>query len=171
MRSAVLGLVVVALVGAGAAGFVWKQRKAPDASRERLVEQFVAILPDSLGDTHRSEIDGLFQMLWYRADRGLVAPVDLDSILVHLQDHVDAGSISGRELVRLMAEVGYKTYKGDPRYNLPSGEVDHPVLNPSSAMIQLRPDTTGFAEWLAEQKRLGIVPPEEGGAADTTGGR
>jgi len=170
MRSAVLGFVVLALIAAAVAGFVWKQRKTPEANRERLVEQFVAILPDSLDDAHRQEIDGLFKMLWYRADRGLVATVDIDSILVQMRDHIDAGSINSGDLVHLMAEVGYKTYKGDPRYNLPSGEVDHPILNPSSAMIELRPDTTGYGAWLAEQNRQQKSAPGAGGAADSSHG-
>jgi hypothetical protein len=170
MKSAVLGFVVLALVAAGVAGFVWKERRTPHATREERVEQFMAVLPDSLDDAHREEIRGLFTMLYYRADRGMVAPIDLDSITVHLDGFIDAGTISSGDLVRLMAEVGYKSYKGDPRYNLPSGEVDHPILNPSSAMIQLRPDTTGFRAWLAEQKRMGILPPDSLGGVDGSGG-
>jgi len=170
MRGAILGFVILLLVGAAVAGFMWKQRQSPEVSREQLVAQFVSILPDSLDNAHRDEINGLFKMLWYRTDRGLVAPVDLDSIMVELRHYVDAGSISSKDLVHLMAEVGYKTYKGDPRYNLPSGEVDHPILNPRSAMIELRPDTTGFAKWLAEQKQQEKSAPG-GGAADSTGSR
>lgn len=170
MKSAVLGFVVLALVAAGVAGFVWKQRGTPQATRAERVDQFMSILPDSLDNSHRDEIRGLFKMLYYRADRGMVAPIDLDSITVHLDGFIDAGSISSGDLVHLMAEVGYKTYKGDPRYNLPSGEVDHPILNPSSAMIQLSPDTTGYSEWLAEQKRLGVVFPDSGETIDNSGG-
>jgi hypothetical protein len=52
-----------------------------------------------------------------------------------------------------MAEVGYKTYAGEEKYRLPSGMVDHPILNPKSAMVDLLPDTAGFADWVAERER------------------
>jgi len=153
MRKAILALVVVAIVGGGVATLLWKHRETPAAQRARLVDGFLTCLPDSLDDQHRKEISGLFDMLWKRADMGLVDPADVDSITVKAKHYIDAGSISGKDLVYFMAEVGYTTYKGESRYNLPGGVVDHPVLNPDAALITLKPDTTGYAKWYAEQMR------------------
>jgi hypothetical protein len=153
VRRIVLALAAIALVGAGAWVVVWQHGNTPEAKRQRLVDEFMLCLPDSLESSHREEIRGLFDMFWYRADHGLVAEADIDTISTRLHDFVEAGRVSGDDLVYFMAQVGYKTYAGEEKYRLPSGEVDHPVLNPRSALIDLLPDTAGFADWLAERKR------------------
>lgn len=153
MKNLILGIVVLVIVAGGVGAFMWAQHDTPQARRERLEAKFVSILPDSLESYQIEEINKLFETLWSRHDRGLVAQADIDTITTEMQDYVDAGHISGTELVHLMAEVGYKTYSGEAKYRLPSGVVDHPVLNPKSAMVDLLPDTAGFADWLADRKR------------------
>ena len=63
-------------------------------------------------------------------------PETVAGVTASVQAYVDKGKITGPELIKLMAEVGYSTYKDDPRYNLEDGSVDHPELNPSSAMVR-----------------------------------
>lgn len=168
MRNIVIGIAVLALVGLGVGGFIWKQGNSPEATRVKLAEEFLTCLPDSLESYHREEIMGLFEMLWFKYDRGLVTQADLDSLTAKMQGYVDAGVISGSDLVYFMAEVGYTAYKGEEKYRLPSGEVDHPVLNPDAAMIDLLPDTAGFADWLKEreqkQKEEAEKKRQEGGS-------
>jgi len=50
--------------------------------------------------------------------------------------------------------VGYTTYKGDPHYNLADKSVDHPILNPSSAMVSMRfnPENYDSAFWADFEK-------------------
>jgi hypothetical protein len=154
MKKVIIGIALLALVGAGVGTVVWRQGGTPEAQRERLLQEFLLCLPDSLESYHHEEIQGLFDLFWFRADGGLVAQADMDTISTKLQHYVDEGSISGSDLVYFMAQVGYKTYAGEDKYRLPSGEVDHPVLNPQSALIDLMPDTAGFADWLAERERM-----------------
>lgn len=153
MKNATLGIILLVLIAGGVGAFVWTQHNTPESRRERLEAKFIAVLPDSLESYHIEEINGLFEQLWYRHDHGLVAQADIDTIMTEMQGYVDAGHISGKDLVHFMAEVGYKTYSGEAKYRLPSGEVDHPVLNPRSALIDLLPDTAGYAEWYAERQR------------------
>jgi hypothetical protein len=153
MRNIVLGILVLVLVGGGVAAYLHQQSNTPEAKRERLAEAFISILPDSLDNQHREEIRGLFETLWYRHERGLVADADVDTIMTDMQRFVDAGRISGTELVYYMAQVGYKAYAGEERYRLPSGIVDHPVLNPEGATVDMIPDSVGIAEWQREQER------------------
>lgn len=153
MKNALLAILVLALVGGGIYFFMHRQSQTPGAQRERMVQEFLTVIPDSLGASHRREIEGLFEQLWTRYDRGLVAEADVDTIMTTMQDYIDRGAISGSDLVYYMAQVGYKTYSGEKKYRLPSGMVDHPVLNPRSALVDLFPDTSGYAEWLAERQR------------------
>lgn len=153
MKNVAMGIAVLALVGLGVAGFLWKQGNSPEAQRVRLAKEFLNCLPDSLDSHHHEEVMGLFEMLWFKYDRGLVTQEDLDSLTTKMQNYVDAGAISGGDLVYYMAEVGYTAYKGEERYRLPSGEVDHPVLNPDAATMDLLPDTAGYADWQEERKR------------------
>jgi hypothetical protein len=116
----------------------------PEArQRKRLVKQFVGCVPDSLDDERRQEIQGLFDTFWERVDMGKVFPEDADSIEAKLRRYVGAGRISGKDLTYFMAEVGYYSYRKNPRYNLPEGVVDHPTLNPDAALIIFGADSLG----------------------------
>jgi len=52
MKQRMLALIVLVAVGALVFGIVWQRRESPQAKRERLVEQFIAALPDSLDNDH-----------------------------------------------------------------------------------------------------------------------
>jgi hypothetical protein len=109
-----------------------------------MVEQFIAILPDSLDDNHILEIRQLFYTLREREKIGKVKPETMAAIDQELAGWVEKGQIGPNELVHFMAEVGYSTYKDEERYNLQDGSVDHPILNPQSALIPTRFDSTQF---------------------------
>jgi hypothetical protein len=111
--------------------------------RDKWVKQFLACIPDSLGDEHRDEIRGLFEQFWVRADRNQVFDEDIKTIETTLFRYIDKGRIGPDSLLYFMAEVGYYTYRKDPRYNLPEKIVDHPTLNPDAALIQFGRDSTG----------------------------
>jgi hypothetical protein len=168
MRNIVLGILVLVLIAGGVAAFLHQQGNKPVAKREHLAEEFISILPDSLTDQHIEEIRGLLETLWYRHERGLVADADVDTIMTEMQQFVDAGRISGRELVYYMAQVGYKAYAGENRYRLPSGVVDHPVLNPEGATVDMIPDSVGIAGWQREQERRAAQARRKA-AADSSG--
>jgi hypothetical protein len=144
MKQRLIALTVFVLVAALAAGLAWQRRESPQARRERLVEQFIAVLPDSLGNDHILEIRHLFYILYQRADQGQVRPETLRELDDKLAGYVEKGRIAPNELVHFMAEVGYGTYKDEPRYNLEDKSVDHPVLNPQSAMVGVRFDSTQY---------------------------
>lgn len=144
MKQRILALVVLVVVGALAFGIVRERRESPQAKRERLVEQFIAVLPDSLGNDHILEIRQLFYVLYQRADQGEVKPETAQELTDKLAGYVEKGRITPTDLVHFMAEVGYGTYKDDPRYNLEDRSVDHPILNPNSAMVSLRWDSTQY---------------------------
>ena len=152
MKNMALGIAVLALVAGGIAGFVWNQNRAPEARRVQLAQEFLTCLPDSLESYHHEEIMTLFENLWFKYDHGLVTEEDLDMLTEKMRGYVDTGTISGTDLIYYMAEVGYTTYKGEEKYRLPSGEVDHPVLNPDAAMVDLLPDTAGFSDWLVDKR-------------------
>ena len=113
------------------------------AQRAKLTKQFMKCLPDSLDDVRREEIFALFDLFWKRSERELVYPEDIEEITEKLKEYVKAGSITGKDLLFYMAQVGYYTYRMDPRYNLPEGFADHPTINPNAALIGLVPDSTG----------------------------
>jgi len=136
-------ILTVVVVGAGLA-LAWTYRDSPRARHDRLVREFLTVLPDSLDSEHRLEIEQLFYLFYLRADKGLVAKEDVDAITTELADYVEKRRITASDLVHFMAEVGYTTYKGEPRYNLADGSVDHPILNPASATVPLRFDSTQF---------------------------
>ena len=144
MKQRVIGLVVILAVAGLAAGIVYQRRESAQGRRERLVEQFIAMLPDSLDNDHILEIRQLFYVFYQRADRGVVKPETEKELTTKLADHVEQGRITSRELVHFMAEVGYGTYKDEPRFNTDSSTVDHPVLNPKSSMVSLRFDSTRY---------------------------
>lgn len=130
-------LVFVGLLGSLSVGLACEGRSTA-ARRAKMVREFVAVLPDSLDSEHRLEIQQLFNLFYQRADQGLVAKEDVKKIEDEAQKYIHRGRIVATDLVHFMAEVGYTTYKGDPNYNLPDSTVDHPILNPSSAMYSLR---------------------------------
>lgn len=107
-----------------------------ERERERMVDRFVACTSDSLGDTHRAEIRGLFDQFWARADQQQVYDEDVVEIEKDIHRYIDAGRITTDSLLYFMAKVGYYTYRKDPRYNVPERIVDHPTLNPDAALIQ-----------------------------------
>ncbi len=144
MKKSFAVVLVVLVVAGSVAGLVWKHHGSPQAKRDRLVREFLTVLPDSLDSEHRLEIQQLFYMFYLRADKGLVAREDIDKITNELADYVKKGRITATDLVHFMAEVGYTTYKGEARYNLPDGSVDNPILNPASATYSLRFDSTDF---------------------------
>ncbi len=139
--SAVVFFLVMTTI---ALGLACQKGDADTSRRGRLVRGFVAILPDSIDSERRLEVEQLFNMFYQRADRGLVAPADVERIDAELARYVDRGRIIPTDLVHFMADVGYTTYKGDPRYNLPDSSVDHPILNPSSAMYSMRFNTNDY---------------------------
>ena len=127
-----------------------------------MVEQFIAILPDSLDDAHILEIRQLFYTMRERDKIGKVKPETMADIDAKLAGWVEQGEIGPKELVHFMAEVGYSTYKDEERYNLPDSSVDHPILNPQSALIPTRFDSTrydsafwaDFEKWKRENPEL-----------------
>lgn len=142
MRDRIIAIVVIVALAAGATILIQQKRKSPTATRERMVEQFIAILPDSLDDNHILEIRQLFYTLREREKIGKVKPETMAAIDTELAQWVEKGKIGPRDLIHFMAEVGYSTYKDDEKYNLPDGSVDHPVLNPNSALIETHFDST-----------------------------
>jgi hypothetical protein len=120
----------------------------------------MAVLPDSLDAGRIAEIEQLFHSFWYRYDRGMVDPADAQEILERMREVVDAGGVGGKELIYLMAQVGYYTYKMDKHYT-PSDTIDHPTLNPSSAMVRFGFDSTTWADfykWKKEMIKQGKLP-------------
>lgn len=162
MRDRIIALVVILALAAGAFVLVQQKRKSPTATRERMVEQFIAILPDSLDDNHVLEIRQLFYTLREREKIGKVKPETMAAIDTELASWVEKGKIGPKDLVHFMAEVGYSTYKDEERYNLGDGSVDHPVLNPEAAMIPTRFDSTtidsatwaDFEKWKKENPEI-----------------
>jgi len=158
MKQRLIGLVVILAVVALAAGIVYQRRESEQGRRERLVEQFITLLPDSLDNDHILEIRQLFYVLYQRADQGIVKPETEKELTAKLSDYVKAGHITSTELVHFMAEVGYGTYKDEARYN-PTASVDHPVLNPKASTVSLGFDSTqydsafwaDFKEWKKTQ--------------------
>lgn len=134
-------------------------RSSEAAEREKLTEKFMECLPDSLDDARREEILALFELFWSRVDRELVYPEDAKEITTKLRAYVKAGRITPSDLLYYMAQVGYYTYRMDPRYNLPEGVPDHPTINPNAALIQVERDSLGNVTGL-------YLPPKTG--TDTT---
>jgi hypothetical protein len=160
MRTRLLGFAVLLAVVAIVAAIALQRRESPQAQRDDLVAKFVAIVSDSIsrGDDLQ-EIHQLFYLFYGRADAGKIDPRDVAAITDKLAHYVRQGRIPRKELDYFMAEVGYTTYKGDPRYN-PDSTVDHPVLNPEAGMIKVGFDSTQydstfwaeFEEWKKEQE-------------------
>ncbi len=137
MRRVTAIILFLGALSAITAGIACHGGETGRARRNRMVQSFIAILSDSIDSERRLEIDQLFNMFYLRADRGQVSAEDVKRIEGELGQHVNRGRITPTELVRFMADVGYTTYKGDPHYNLPDSTVDHPILNPQSAMYPM----------------------------------
>ncbi len=146
MRARLLGIAVLLAIAAIVAGIAVQRRETPQAQRDDLVAHFVAVVSqdDTKGDDLQ-EIHQLFYLFYGRAEEGKVAPKDVDYITNKLAGYVKQGHISRKELDYFMAEVGYTTYKNDPRYN-PDSTVDHPVLNPKAGMVKVGFDSTQFGD-------------------------
>ena len=162
MKQRFIGIVVLLVVAGVVAGIAWQRKGSPAARQDRQVRAFLAVLPDSLDSEHRLEIQQLFHMFYLRAGRGEVPREDVQRINDELARYIYRGRITASELVHFMADVGYTTYKGDPHYNLPDKSVDHPILNPQSAMYSLRFDSmqydsafwADFEKWKKEHPEL-----------------
>ncbi|HEX6791281.1 MAG TPA: hypothetical protein VF247_08225 [Candidatus Krumholzibacteria bacterium] len=162
MKDRIVAVVVIVALVAGVAVLVKQKRGSPQATRERMVEKFIAILPDSLGDEHILEIRQLFYTMSEREKLGKVKPETAADIDGKLAAWVEKGRIRPNELVHFMAEVGYSTYKDDEKYMLPDGSNDNPVLNPSAGMVKLGFDSTqydsafwaDFEKWKKENPEL-----------------
>ena len=144
MKTRLFGVVVIVAVVIVVAVIATQKRESPQHQRDDLVAQFVALIADSVhGGDDIQEIHLLFNQFYGRAEMGKVAKEDVDYITNQLASYVDQKYITRKELDRFMAEVGYRTYKGDPRYN-PDSTVDHPVLNPEAGMVKIGFDSTQF---------------------------
>jgi hypothetical protein len=162
MKQWFAGIIVLLVLAGVAAGVVLRKHGSPAARQERAVRNFVAILPDSIDSEHRLEIQQLFYMFYQRAARGDVAKEDVERINDELARYTNRGRITPSDLVHFMADVGYTTYKGDPKFNLPDKSVDHPILNPSSAMYSMRFNAekfdsafwADFTRWKAEHPEM-----------------
>lgn len=159
MKPRFLGILVLLAVAAIIAAIAWQKKESPQAKRDDLVAEFVAIVSDSIDDgDDLQEIHQLFYLFYGRAEAGKIAPEDVRAITDKLAMYVRQGRIPRRDLDHFMAEVGYTTYKNDPRYN-PDSTVDHPVLNPDAGMIKIGFDSTQydstfwreFEEWKKEE--------------------
>ena len=145
MKPRRLAILLVAVTAIGlAAGLVYQRRQSPHAKQDKLVEQFIAILPDSLSNDHVLEIRKLFYVLYDRAELGKVKPETLAGVTQELETHIQRGHITATDLVHFMAVVGHSTYKDEPHYNPEDGSVDHPVLNPKAGMVSLGFDSTQY---------------------------
>jgi hypothetical protein len=144
MRARLVGILVLIVIAIGVAIFALQRRELPQAKRDDLVSQFVSMVRDSVHTSDDlQEIHGLFYLFYGRADAGKVAPEDVDYITDKLAGYVHAGRVTRKELDYFMAEVGYRTYKGDPRYN-PDRTVDNPVLNPDYHALKVGFDSTQY---------------------------
>ena len=144
MKQRLVGFVVILAVVALAAGIVYQRRESAQGRREKLVEQFISILPDSLDNDHILEIRQLFYTFYQRFDQGVVKPETEKDLAAKLAGYVKAGHVTPKELVHFMAEVGYGTYKDDSHYNPDSSSVDHPELNPNAGRMSLGFDSTQY---------------------------
>jgi hypothetical protein len=162
MKERLIAIIVIVALAAGSAVFFYQKKTSPRAQKEKLVEQFITTLPDSLDDAHRIEIRKLFYVLYEREKLGKVKPETSNAITDELADWVKKGHINQKQLIRFMAQVGYSTYKDEKKYNLSDGSNDNPILNPNSARVSIRFDSTqydsafwvDFKKWRAEHPEL-----------------
>jgi hypothetical protein len=143
MKQRLIVFVVIAALAAGVSVYSCS-RKPSRQSRDKLVEQFVKILPDSLDAAHIAEIRKLFYTMWERDKLGKVKPETITETTDELASWVQKGHINQKQLIRFMAQVGYNTYKDDKKYTLPDGSNDNPILNPNSSRVSLQFDSTQY---------------------------
>jgi len=144
MRQTILAIAAIIVVAGIVGGILWQQRNSPEAKRERLIERFLAVLPDSIDAERRNEIRGLMDTMWARADRGKVAIEDIDEVIKKMEYYIDRGRVDRDGLNYLMAQVGYYTYRLEPEFT--GGQVDHPTLNPAAEMTSIG-DSAFWAEF------------------------
>lgn len=144
MRKIVLAIAALVIIAGIVGGVVWQNRNTPEAKRTRLVERFLDAVPDSIDAQRRDEIRGLMKTFFARADRGQVDIDDLNEITDKMEAVAERGSIDRSSLQYLMAQVGYYTYKLEPKFT--GGQVDHPTLNPDAA-VSTWADSAFWAEF------------------------
>jgi hypothetical protein len=162
MKQRLVGIIILLAVAGVVAGITWQERASPAARQDRMVLAFLEVIPDSLDSEHRLEIQQLFRLFYLRAARGEVASEDVKRINDQMAVYIDRGRITPTDLLHFMADVGYTTYKSDPHYNLSDQTVDHPTLNPASAMYSMRFDSVqydsafwaDFEKWKKEHPEL-----------------
>jgi hypothetical protein len=98
-----------------------------------MTDRFMTCLPEGITSDQKQEIRGILVRFRMNANAGKVTALNQEEIANDLENYTSIGSISMEELRRFMAKVGYYTYRTDPDYNLPEGEVDHPLLYPEQA--------------------------------------
>ena len=152
---ATAAVIVAGLVGA----LAWDRYNTAERKRARVLHEFMTVLPDSLESYHLEEINLLFDRFFSQADRGMVEPADVDEVMSKVVEHTEAGRVSGKDLVYLMAQVGYYTYKKNPRYNLEDGSVDHPILNPEASTVTLGDSAfwADFEDWKTDRDTTGTA--------------
>ena len=160
MKARLLGILVLVVIAGIIVGIALQRRESPQGKRDDLVAEFVAVVSDSIDDGDaQQEIHQMFYLFYGGAEAGKIDPKDVAAITDKLAGYVKSGRIGRKELDYFMAEVGYTTYKGDPRYN-PDSTVDHPLLNPEAHMAKTTFDSSqfdssfwaGFEEWKKEQQ-------------------
>jgi hypothetical protein len=159
MKARLLGILVLIVIAGIIAAIALQRRESPQGKRDDLVAEFVAVVSDSIDDGDAlQEIHQMFYLFYGRAEAGKIDPKDVAAITDKLAGYVKRGRIGRKELDYFMAEVGYTTYKFDPRYN-PDSTVDHPLLNPdhmaTTTFDSSQFDSSfwaGFEEWKREQQ-------------------
>ena len=164
MRNTSYIIVAFLLLALLAGGFAYQQYNSTDAVRGRLLDDFVACIPDSVGTDGLKEVRGLVETLWVRYDQGWVDPNHLAEVERRMRAAADNRYIGGRDLTQLMASVGYYTYAGQPEYNVEDGSVDHPELNPEAGLVQVGVDSATWEEFYEWKKQM-----IQEGRVDSTG--
>lgn len=95
-----------------------------------LNREFSTCLPKNLSDKQRDEVAGILERFSQMAQKSKVEKPDQEEIEADLTRYIRLGEIKMKELEYFMAKVSYFTFKSDSNYNLPGGQVDHPLLNP-----------------------------------------
>lgn len=159
MKARLLGILVLIVIAGIIAAIALQRRESPQGKRDDLVAEFVAVVSDSIDDGDAlQEIHQMFYLFYGRAEAGKIDPKDVAAITDKLAGYVKRGRIGRKELDYFMAEVGYTTYKFDPRYN-PDSTVDHPLLNPDHVAKTTFDSSqfdsafwADFEEWKREQQ-------------------
>ena len=160
MRHRIALFTAVMAVAGILGGFACQKGSSDTTGQTRLVRAFLAVVPDSIDSERRLEIEQLFYLLYQHAEQGEVPQEDVARINREMARYVDRGRITASELVHFMADVGYTTYKGIPRYNLADSSVDHPILNPASAMYSFRREEADSAFWADYDSWRAQYPPD-----------